>query len=1104
MALAGFNPSGIVGTTFFNGGYQSLIWRYAFFVLRKRHEESWGVTLPRRPVGREFSTVCVLATFGDDHENRVEEEAQPFMTMPAVAGVFAEIGMEYTEADKTPLGTRSYLKRDEVTFLKRSHRFSEELGMYIAPIEFKSTLKSLHWVSRDSGLSKSEHCSVAIHNCLCEVFLHGRAEYEEAQVFLLQVARLAVVSTTRESSWTYDERVLRWREKYLGGGAEASLDLEVVRSVNCPINIGPGEFNCVRPVFGTPRGSPFFSGPGGDRKTGVQFGGIEFAYVTVNYEFSKNTKTFLMTNDGGMDDVYGCPSNLDNTYAVGASASVLPNDVLYRPVLGGNYVWANGVVPYISIDPLALWWADPQVNARVSRAALCQVDLEVIFRITGTPTHRGVMMCAVEPLSSYNNVDNVVGDCVANVAAVRITRSQRQHVLLTANANTVATLRVPFVSLDNWWVASTAGTTGRSTIDMIGLTNLENSNGAADSVGVQYMIRATRVVLEGATFQSEGGASSHISSAMTSLAGMAEGTGHAYGTAAGAALRLGSNLAKMLGFSRPTDLRDYAPMVMRDCAPMCVMDAKDTGQVIAADSKCALSTSCAAVGLCDDEELTISSIVQRPSFLDSFPWVTTMPIGTVIAAMRVSPTVMYPTIPVDLNRRAITAGMVIHTPMSHLSQMFEYWTGSVIMRFVVVGTKFHTGSLRFIYDPNYTPAGTGYNVAKSALLDLATGNEVELRIPWTQQQAYRKVFDFSSAQTPGYIGGARYGVSDVVYSNGTVTVEVATPLVGPNPAVESIDILWYIAGGPDMEFAGPSKSYNDATVMFQSEQGALSKSDGIKPCGDLCADAEVMGIEGGSREKQNLIYFGERLVSMRALLKKFVFHRGDAMTCPVAGDASLLGSSFVSMNRPIFPINIGFDQAATGALDVCTNATYPKYNFVRNTPLNYLRPCYLMWRGAIRYKFACFQTTAGVREAMYLERIFPGKGSVYVRSNAAISDFANNSSVSLTASQSLGTCGVKFSGGTIAHGPSETVMEVTIPDYNYRRAHAAQELSTWGSAVDDTKGNQYLFGIRAPVNNANVSRVNVQTYVAAGDDFSFLGYLNAPPVYYLTALPTAV
>lgn len=170
----GTNPSGHPCTVIVNSIVNSLYMRYAFCELNPEERTCW-----------QFKKVVNLLTYGDDNGAGVSKRT-PWFNHTAVQKTLATIGVGYTMADKDAV-SRPYITIEECSFLKRSWRFEEELGMYTCPLEEASIKKSLTvWVPSKTVDQHKQMVDV-ISSANSEYFFYGRETFEKHHAFFKSI-----------------------------------------------------------------------------------------------------------------------------------------------------------------------------------------------------------------------------------------------------------------------------------------------------------------------------------------------------------------------------------------------------------------------------------------------------------------------------------------------------------------------------------------------------------------------------------------------------------------------------------------------------------------------------------------------------------------------------------------------------------------------------------------------------------------------------------------------------------------------------------------------------------------------------------------------------
>jgi len=141
-----------------------------------------------------------LITYGDDNSFGVSKRV-PWFHHTSVQKALADISVGYTMADKEAESV-PYIHIDEVSFLKRTWRWDEDLGAWAAPLDEESIGKSLTRVVKSKTLCPEAQAVAVMESAYAEYFFYGKAKFEEkAQMFDRIVKRCGLEAYVRESSF---------------------------------------------------------------------------------------------------------------------------------------------------------------------------------------------------------------------------------------------------------------------------------------------------------------------------------------------------------------------------------------------------------------------------------------------------------------------------------------------------------------------------------------------------------------------------------------------------------------------------------------------------------------------------------------------------------------------------------------------------------------------------------------------------------------------------------------------------------------------------------------------------------------------------------------
>lgn len=169
----GSNPSGHPLTVIINSLVNSLYMRYVFFSVKPTSET------------RPFRVLISLYTYGDDNIMGVSIHA-PWFTHTVIAQILATIGVEYTMADKESESV-PYIDISEASFLKRTWRWDEELGAWMAPLCEESIIGSLMTGIVENDQCQQWHDVCVVQSAITEYWFYGSDVFEAKRAELLEV-----------------------------------------------------------------------------------------------------------------------------------------------------------------------------------------------------------------------------------------------------------------------------------------------------------------------------------------------------------------------------------------------------------------------------------------------------------------------------------------------------------------------------------------------------------------------------------------------------------------------------------------------------------------------------------------------------------------------------------------------------------------------------------------------------------------------------------------------------------------------------------------------------------------------------------------------------
>lgn len=614
---------------------------------------------------------------------------------------------------------------------------------------------------------------------------------------------------------------------------------------------------------------------------------------------------------------------------------------LSRPVKIASFTWneSDAVKTSHQFSPWNLYFTDARVKYKLNNFAFISCKLKVKILINASPFYYGAMYCGYQPLPNFST-STIVADASNRDL---IPYSQRPSVWLYPQVNEGAEMELPFFWPYNMLNAQSASEmTNVGQLTFLNYTTLQSANGASGS-GVSIVIYAWAedVDLSGPSVglatqsldwevQSDEYGTGPVSSVASAVASAASWLTDlpvigpfARATEIGAGAI--SSIAKIFGFTNVPVIEDTCPYRPEPFPKLASTECGYPVEKLTLDSKNELTISGEAIGLDNTDELCLSYLAGKESFLTQFTWNSSDAVDTLKFTSLVTPNLF------DMTSLTQQTAYYL-TPMCWLSTLFQEWRGDIIFRFRVVASVFHKGRLRISFDPsgytseNITTDAASSNVVFTEIVDLSEQTDVEFRVPYQQARAFLfndslniAITGWSTSTTPTWS-------YDPNKHNGTITVRVQTALTAP-VASSSVQVLCFVRAADNIEFANPQAPQQLTTWTVQSD---------------------VIGTDTPTfAPERNLVYMGEKVGSLRKLLRRYSMIGMDY----IAGNTT----NFIAVYQKLYnriPPMYGYDPTGPAyAYGLIATTTSKNFNYVQNHPLSYVLPAFVAFRGSVNWTF---------------------------------------------------------------------------------------------------------------------------------------------------------
>lgn len=793
--------------------------------------------------------------------------------------------------------------------------------------------------------------------------------------------------------------------------------------------------------------------------------------------------------DGSPDAMeYIVKSGADVTRTGRYSDDVGMSEFLSRPIKIDTRDWVVGANTHHTFDPWTLFFTNKRIVNRLNNYNLLRATLKVKFVINGNGFYYGRAIASYLPLATWDDFSQNRSLVKQDIVAA----SQQPHVYLDPTTSTGGVLSLPFFYYYDFINPTDGGWSSLGEITLRSINELIHANGGTDSVTITTFAWAEDVQLAvptsidaiGLVPQADlklggdetdeanakgivSGPATAISSAAAKLKSIPALSPYASATEIGASMV--ASVAKTMGYSRPPVTRAPEPVQPHNVSSMALCTVPDVTNKLSVDDKQGLGMGSEISGIMSDDPLSILNIARRESYVTTFDWPVTAAPDDLIWNTRVHPAI-----------HAEYAGVSppeLHLPALAVAALpFEYWTGTINIRFQIVCSAFHRGRLRVVYDPNYLALNPEYNVNYQEIIDLSEKQDFTVSISNSQERGVMPIprvavenpalFIYSATRFPNYRP-----------SNGVVGLYVVNELVTPNTvATSDVQINMFVSGGEDFKVFSPYDDISHYEFKPQADLDFSKVTDDAQASAPVSEQTEPLSIDKHVPDEITSVYAGECIGSFRQLIRRYNKH--STLT-----SFSGTGLNVYTARRNSFPY---FRGNVAGAVD---SSLAGPYNYAWTSVLQYITLCFAGWRGGIRHRIV----PAGVAES---------DSRLLMVAKRSAADGYDNDIDALTAPSSLNvaryngivgaqarSCPHGSEGMALTTAVVNDVLSFEVPYQKYYRfAPAKYEDLTASDAWCNA------FEVSATCDAKNDGWLD--WYVAAGEDYQVYFWTGMPPLYY--------
>jgi hypothetical protein len=783
---------------------------------------------------------------------------------------------------------------------------------------------------------------------------------------------------------------------------------------------------------------------------------------------------------------------------------------LSRPVRIDSFTWLESDSPAVllrSVNPWSSFFNDTRIKFKLNNFAYLRCKLKVKILVNASPFYYGCMGAAYQPLHALTPSTIVQNNGYQTLIPV----SQRPITWIYPQKSEGGEMELPFFYHKNWLDVNVfQDFSDMGKLEFYTFTELQSANGVSgQGVTVQVYAWAEDVELSGSTvalaLQSQPrdeygtGPISHPASTVASIANKLKTIPviGKFATATEIGAMAVSKIAGLFGYTNVPNINNTEPFAPKPFPHLASCEISYPVEKLTLDPKNELTVDPTVVGAPAGDPLAIQSIVQRESFLTSTVWDTTDAVDDALFYTRVNPWMFRTT--GDINN-----SLIDYTPLAMATAMFDNWRGDIVFRFKIIASPYHKGRVIVAWDPagnavtNLVTNTSVTSAVYTQIVDIGETQDVEITVPYTQAFAFLKT-DVSNAQssipfdttvTPTF--NAVRGID-----NGCLIVRVLTKLTAP-VAVAPVRVLCFVRGAENMEFANPRRiSQGISMFAVQSKPRMQLQS---QPQSLEGQDSLTLGASHGNvHTHQFRVNFGEVIRSLRPLLHRanFIYTQSDPVLS--ATTPSFLKSTFGKL--PPYP---GFDPNGIHTAQQLIGILPAPYNFVNNTPVSWILPCFVGYRGSTVWTFNLNNSSSAVIDVTRQ----PVNTMTWVDTSAA--GIVTNTR-SGYARYFITTKQATAAGTALTHQATNAGLSVLCPNYNYYRFNStaagnATSAPTSGPRLDGSASDTFVMEAFAKggTNQISLREGMVEKYWNAGPDFQPLFFLNVPSYRVQTTIPTAL
>lgn len=819
-------------------------------------------------------------------------------------------------------------------------------------------------------------------------------------------------------------------------------------------------------------------------------------------------------DDENPGEVVEIPANIEaESPYIGKNVEI--QHFLKRPVKLYTYTWTLGSATPVEIDPWNLYFNHTSTKKKIDNYYLLRCKLKVKFVINASPFHYGSLLISYKPLQKFLT-PALINNSLLTQDASNVGFSQLPRTYIYPQTSQGSEMTLPFLWPKEWIDVTTASElTNMGTLRLCPMTPLQFANsGTGVPITVQVYAWPEDIVISGPTVKAamqsysgpydgevfecqvqsfmdeygdNGGTISAPASAVAKIAGYLE-EAPIIGPFATATKMVASgvgSIARFFGFTNVPVIEDVKAVIP---TPFPMIASPEIGtqiEKLTLDPKNELTIDPATVGVSLGDELLISNFTQRESYITQFPWAITNAPDDILFSSRINPNFF--------RMESITNQDLIQgTPLWLASRLFAQWKGDIKLRFKFICSQYHRGRVRISWDPVGAIGTTADSTTEvyTKIVDLAKCTDITVNIPYMQTTAFQAV-DRNFTQLYANDGSKTH---TPFYDNGVLTVRVLTDLAAPLNTAD-IQVLVFVSGGDNLEFANPSEPVVDGRLYSYPVQSSITNYD-------IDHDDTEMALEPSQTPAHtHLLYQGEVVTSLRQLFRRMAFYRYTGVPSSII--TSTADNTVVYSRIPRYPVYPGY---VSDGLDLADSLVTPgnskAFNFVKYHPITWISQAFLGCRGAINYRI-------NNTSKEYISDLKAVRSNTWFTNATTVWNNFTSTSATNNCSRNLMSLVSDTTGASMTNTRTNAGLGISVPFYSRYKFRTVSALANnTGSSLDDSNldwfQTMYYLTPKASSNaTSTYSGTGLEFYTGAGTDFSPIFFVNVPTLYRYSALPNS-